>query len=67
MQKCDVDCYEKYNKVYDDNKNNKLFDFAGLKSDLNNCTNKCENIYKQVIDHQAKGAEISYVKIKLLI
>jgi hypothetical protein len=42
---------------------NKYFmNYKHLKDDLVACTNICDSMYKQVIEHQRKGAEISSVK-----
>jgi hypothetical protein len=62
LQTCEKDCYEKYNKIYMENEKNEFFNFRGIKNEFVECTNKCEEIYKKVMHHQIKGAEISYVK-----
>ena len=61
MKNCDLNCYTKYKETFDANSNNEIFDYSKFKNELNNCVNKCDMIYKQVLDHQIKGAEISYV------
>jgi len=57
----------KYKEIYDANQKNEIFDFSNFKKELNNCVNKCDIIYRQVLDHQIKGAEISYVISKYFL
>ncbi len=61
LQNCEKDCYEKFNKIFIENEHNEIFDFVENKKEFIKCTNKCEDIYKNVMHHQIKGAEISYV------
>jgi hypothetical protein len=61
LTNCDKNCYEKYNSIYLQNENNEYFNFSRLKGEVIDCTEKCEEIYRKIIDHQVKGAEISYV------
>lgn len=56
-----MNCYNQYKSIYESNEKNNIFDFSTYKSELFNCINKCDMIYKHVLDHQIKGAEISYV------
>lgn len=60
---CERNCYDKYNLIYENEKNNKNFYFKSLNNEIIDCTQKCDSIYQQILDHQIKGAEISYVKI----
>jgi predicted transcriptional regulator len=59
LQSCEQECYDKYNKIYSDEDNSK--NYQNIKTNFIECTDKCEQIYKRIIDHQVKGAEISYV------
>lgn len=52
--------------IYDKNQNNSTFDFTNFNSNLENCSKKCDDMYKQVLEHQIKGAEISYVIIHFI-
>ena len=65
MKNCDRSCYEKYKEVYDVNLNNTTFDYGNFKGELDNCVRKCDDMNSQVLDHQIKGAEISYVFLYL--
>jgi len=47
--------------------NNSTFDYGNFKGELDTCVKKCDDMYKQVLDHQIKGAEISYVINFLLL
>jgi hypothetical protein len=61
LKNCEKECYDKYLKIYKDNEFDGYFNFQKFKSELVQCTSKCEDIYQRIIDHQIKGAEISYV------
>lgn len=61
LKNCDLNCYNKHKEIFDANQKNDIYDFSKFKDELNNCVNKCDIIYKHVLDHQIKGAEISYV------
>lgn len=67
LQNCEKDCYEKFNKIFLENEKNEFFDFRESKKEFIECSNKCEDIYKNVIRHQIKGAEISYVNLILCV
>jgi hypothetical protein len=64
IKNCESECYDKYIKMFNSSTNeNKYFmNYKHLKDDLVACTNICDSMYKQVIEHQRKGAEISSVK-----
>ncbi len=61
MKNCEKECFEKYGKLFKERRNDDLFDFKNFKSELVECSVKCEERYRRVIEHQVKGAEISYV------
>lgn len=61
LQTCEQECYDKYNKIY--NEKDTIKNYSNIKTDFIDCIDKCEQIYKRIIDHQIKGAEISYVYI----
>jgi hypothetical protein len=61
-KKCESECYEKYSKLFSSNESNQLFNFKNLRDEFLSCTNKCDTLYKAVLDHQIKGAEISNVR-----
>ena len=61
LENCERDCHDKFHKIYNENEKNEFYNFRSLKNEFYECTNKCEDIYKQVMHHQIKGAEISYV------
>jgi len=67
LKNCDINCYSKYKEIYNSNEKNSFFDFEKFKNELNDCVNKCDMIYRHVLDHQIKGAEISYVNIIYII
>ena len=58
---CEKTCYDKYTNIFKENEKNELFNFGNLKGEIVKCADKCEEIYSRVIEHQVKGAEISYV------
>ena len=57
---CSKDCFDKFSKIFSENEKNEFFDFSKLKREIAICANKCDENYKKVLDHQIKGAEISY-------
>ena len=61
---CEKSCYDKFNDVYNNNKDNKYFNFDDLLKNISTCSEQCEEPYRKVTEHQKKGAEISYVIMK---
>jgi hypothetical protein len=65
MKQCEQQCYDKYSKIFEENKNNPYYNFSEFHDKLKSCSDNCEEIYRRVIEHQVKSSEISYVFIIL--
>jgi hypothetical protein len=59
MKNCETGCLNQYSEMF--KKAEEDFDYYSLKEDIGKCMKKCDELYKNVIEHQGKGAEISYV------
>lgn len=64
LKDCEKRCYDQYSKIFKENERDVFFNFKKLKEDFVECTSKCDDVYQRIIDHQIKGAEISYVRFQ---
>jgi hypothetical protein len=62
LMTCEQGCYSKYFELFNESEKSQC-NYKNLKNELYDCTARCDDLYRKVLDHQAKGAEISYVKI----